>query len=196
MNEAASAVAQLASREEAERQRAAAQLYRAGLALADSAIEAWRADAEFAGLLRGLPTVGVAVHAERFAAIRAAFGSPPLAEVPPDQDALEFELDFAASGGTVLLDILTTRDPAGGGAIARFLAKSGEGIQQVEFPVADVDRATELLRSRFALQPIYPATRPGANGARVNFFLAATVEGKKVLIELVEYERPHSQPQH
>ena len=84
------------------------------------------------------------------------------------------------------LDILTTRDPGGTGAIARYLQKFGEGIQQIEINVTDVDRATEILRSRFALEPIYPATRAGADGTRVNFFLAPAPEGKKVLIELVE----------
>jgi hypothetical protein len=49
-----------------------------------------------------------------------------------------------------------------------------------------VDRATAILRSRFGLAPIYPATRAGADGTRVNFFLAATPDGKKVLIELVQ----------
>ena len=32
----------------------------------------------------------------------------------------------------------------------------------------------------FALPPIYPATRAGADDTRVNFFLAATPEGKKL----------------
>ena len=50
----------------------------------------------------------------------------------------------------------------------------------------DIDRATELLRSQFALQPIYPATRAGADGTRVNFFLVPLPDGKKLLIELVE----------
>ena len=72
--------------------------------------------------------------------------------------------------GRCTSDILTTPVPAGSGAIARFLEKFGEGIQQVEIDVTDVDRATEILRTRFKLDPIYPATRPGANGTRVNFF--------------------------
>src|SRR5580704_3438507 len=54
---------------------------------------------------------------------------------------------------------------------------------------ADVDRATEILRTRFALAPLYPATRPGADGTRVNFFLATAPDAKKVLIELVEAAR-------
>ena len=79
----------------------------------------------------------------------------------------------------VRLDILTTKAPGGNGAIARFLEKFGEGIQQVEIDVTDVDRATEILRTRFKVEPIYPATRPGANGTRVNFFLVTASEQPK-----------------
>ena len=50
----------------------------------------------------------------------------------------------------------------------------------------DVDAATAILRRDFALEPIYPATRAGANGTRVNFFLATGGDGRKILIELVE----------
>ncbi len=127
--------------------------------------------------------VGIAVAPETFEKIHAANGFPKLADVPPDQDAKEFELHFEEH---IELDVLTTHEPAGQGAIARFLAKFGEGIQQVEIYVGEVDRATEILRARFGLAPIYPATRAGADGTRVNFFLATTPEGKKVLIELVE----------
>ena len=84
--------------------------------------------------------------------------------------------------------ILTTREPGGKGAIARFLEKFGEGIQQIEVYVSDVSRATEILRSRFELEPIYPAARAGAGGTHINFFLAPVLQGKKVLIELVEAE--------
>ncbi len=84
------------------------------------------------------------------------------------------------------MDVLTTRDPAGHGAIARFLGKLGTGIQQVECDVRDVTRATELLRTRFSVEPIYPETRAGADGTRVNFFLVPAEENRKILIELVE----------
>ena len=132
-------------------------------------------------------TVGIAVLPETFDKIRAANGSPPLADAPADQDVLEFELEFSDSGMSyVRLDILTTKAPGGNGAIARFLEKFGEGIQQVELDVTDVDRATEILRTRFKIEPIYPATRPGANGTRVNFFLVTARNNQKVLVELVE----------
>ncbi len=127
--------------------------------------------------------LGIAVQPENFDRIRSANGSPPLANVPPDQDALEFELVLGSYGA---LDILTSREPKGAGAIARYLQKFGEGIQQIEVNVTDVDRATKILRTRFALTPIYPAARPGADGTRVNFFLVPAPDGKKFLIELVE----------
>src|SRR5579863_8099489 len=190
-------ISQLADSDPAKRRAAATRLHSAGTALCLSATREWLKDIEFRGLVRpALPdaavdsiaegvrcTVGIAVQPETFQRIRALRGSPRLADVPPDQDAMEFELrpddreDF---------DILTTREPGGAGAIARYLQKFGEGIQQIEIAVASVDRATEILRERFGLSPVYPATRPGADGTRVNFFLARAAEGKKVLIELVE----------
>jgi hypothetical protein len=130
-----------------------------------------------------LLTVGVAVGPSQFEVIRQQAGSPRLAAAPPDQDALEFELAFAHG---VRLDILTTRDATSQGAIARFLGKFGAGIQQVECNVRDVTRATELLRTRFAVEPIYPETRAGADGTRVNFFVVPAQENRKILIELVE----------
>ena len=176
------AIAGLGAAEESARFRAAASLYEAGSAAALAATSAWRQDAELAALFTGHPTVGVAVEPEKFDKIRRANGSPALADVPPDQDAREFELEFP---GNVLLDILTTREPHGAGAIARFLDRRGEGIQQVELPVKDVDRATSILRERFSLQPVYPETRRGANATRINFFLVPTPAAGKVLIELV-----------
>jgi hypothetical protein len=168
------------------REEAARELFRQGCSSAEPVLRDWFADAEFRKLIPSsgaLLTVGIAVEPARFETIRQAAGRPRLAEVPPDQDALEFELRFAHG---VRLDILTTHDAAGGGAIARFLARFGEGIQQVECDVRDVARATELLRTRFAIQPVYPETRPGADGTRVNFFLVPADEGRKILIEMVE----------
>jgi hypothetical protein len=59
-------------------------------------------------------------------------------------------------------------------------------VQQVEFRCSDVDRAAAILREQFGVQSVYPQKRPGADGAQVNFFLALSAHGKKVLIELYE----------
>jgi len=169
-----------------ERAQAAHELFRLGCAAAEPVLRNWFADAEFRALARSgssLLTVGIAVDPPRFETIRKRFGQPRLADAPADQDVIEFELEFPHG---VRLDVLTTRAPEGDGAIARFLARFGEGIQQVECDVRDVARATEILRSHFALQPIFPAARAGADGTRVNFFLVPVDEGRKILIELVE----------
>jgi len=194
-------IARLADDDPAERALTAFELFRAGFARALESLKTWEQVDEWQKLTvrekfrGGTPpfpydtrlTVGIAVLPETFDKIRAANGTPPLADAPADQDVLEFELEFAYSGMPyVHLDILTSTAPGGKGAIARFLEKFGEGIQQVEIDVTDVDQATEILRTRFGLQPIYASTRAGANGTRVNFFLVPTPENQKVLIELVE----------
>ena len=167
------------------RTAAATEIYRRGRAPADGAVYRWWTDQEFASLFGAAPavTVGLAVHRQTFARIREANGSPKLAEVPPDQDAEEFELHFP---NDISLDVLTARDEQGPGAIARFLAKFGEGVQQVEFRCSNVDRATQILREKFGVEPIYPQTRPGANNTRVNFFLISLPDRGKVLIELYQ----------
>jgi hypothetical protein len=192
-NPLSSAIANLSAIEISARIAAASEIYQHGRKPADRAIFDWWQDTELSGLLLGpnpLVTVGVAVKPETFALIRAANAEPDLARVPPDQDAEEFELRFANG---IELDILTTEDPAGPGAIARFLSRFGEGVQQVEFCCLNVDRATTILRERFDVAPIYPHARPGANGTTINFFLLpASGEGKntKVLIELYESPKP------
>jgi len=196
-------IADLADANPEKRRVAAEVLFTAGCMLGREAVEKWTRDAFFREILlrdsaRNAPlddgadgeartTVGIAVAPETFTRIQAANGHPRLADMPQDPDALEFELHFSKP---VRLDILTTKQPGGEGAIARFLAKFGEGIQQVEYEVLDVDRATQILAERFGVTAIYPATRAGANGTRVNFFLAPTGGGKKILIELVEAAHP------
>ena len=183
----------LGSPEPAERERAVRALFESGTILARDAISRWLEFPPLAALLTGeVPggleiTVGIAVQTETFDRLQAANGSPRLADVPPDQDAKEFELEFQ---GGVRLDILSTRQPGGGGAIDRFLGKFGEGIQQIEIAVCDVDRATDALRDTFSIAPIYPAARAGAGGTRVNFFLVPAGDRGKVLIEFVEKRQP------
>ena len=180
-----SAVADLSSSDPVMRSAAATEIYRRGRAPADRVVYIWWSNPGFAELFGASPavTVGLAVKRATFARIREANGLPPLARVPPDQDAEEFELHFPDD---IALDVLTTGDPGGQGAIARYLAKFGEGVQQVEFHCSNVDRATQILKENFGVQPIYPQTRPGAGGARVNFFLVPSVNSGKILIELYE----------
>jgi hypothetical protein len=180
------AIAALTSDDNPARTAAAAEIFRFGRARADRVASEWLTDSELSALLLGpnpAVTVGLAVERETFVKIRVANGTPRLADVPSDQDAEEFELHFPDG---VSLDVLTTRAPGGPGAIASFLSKFGEGVQQVELRCAKVDRATEILKEKFGVTAIYPETRPGADGTRVNFFLVPVPENGKVLIELYE----------
>ena len=187
-------ISQLAGANAKERETAAYALFRVGCASAEPVLKKWFAAPEFCALApRGgvLLTVGLAVEPPTFEAIRAHFGQPPLAEVPADQDVLEFELSFAHG---VRLDVITPRTATGEGAIAKFIARFGEGIQQVECDVRDVSRATEILQQRFQVQPIYPQIRAGANQTRVNFFLVPIADDRKLLIELVEPAKKAKKP--
>jgi hypothetical protein len=180
------AIEGMSSPESETRAVSATEIYKTGRALADHAAFPWWSDEELAALLNGNDpkmTIGLAVSPERFKEIHEASGLPRLSEVPPDQDALEFELHFA---GGLSMDVLTSKDPGGSGAIAKFLTKFGEGIQQIEYLCKDVDRATQILKAKFNVPAIYPETRPGADGTRVNFFLITAPDSGKLLIELYE----------
>ncbi len=182
------AIADLWSADASKRSAAAGEIYRLGRATAGSAVSDWWAESELSALLHGPTpaiTVGLAVQRDTFGRIRIANGTPRLSDVPPDQDAEEFELHFAQG---VELDILTAREPGGSGAIAKYLAKFGEGIQQVEYRCANVHRAAQILKEKFSVAPVYPATRNGADNTRVNFFIVASPDGGKVLIELYELQ--------
>ena len=168
------------------RMASATEIHHLGRALGRDAVFPWWDDSELFSLLEGSNpyiTVGLAVSPARFEKIREACGLPRLAEVPPDQDVCEFELHLP---GGLSLDVLTSKDPAGSGAIAKYLQKFGEGVQQVEFRCKDVDRATQIIQQKFSVRPVYPAPRPGANGTRINFFLLSAPSAGKVLIELYE----------
>jgi hypothetical protein len=180
------AIENLSSGNPEARVTAATEIHHLGRGLADHAVYPWWSDRELATLLSAdspVVTVGVAVTRERFEQIREANGLPRLADIPPDQDAQEFELHFP---GGLTLDVLTSKDVNGNGAIAKYLQKFGEGIQQVEFRCEDVTRATRILQEKFSVNPVYPAARPGADGTRVNFFLISAPAAPKILIELYE----------
>ena len=61
-----------------------------------------------------------------------------------------------------------------------------KGFSRWSLLCKDVDRATALLQEKFGVKAVYPETRAGADGTRVNFFLVATQENERVLIELYE----------
>lgn len=67
--------------------------------------------------------------------------------------------------------------------IAKFLTRSGAGIQQMAYRVTDIEAASEILRSR-GLRLLYDAPRRGTADSRINFVHPKDAGG--VLVELVE----------
>lgn len=70
--------------------------------------------------------------------------------------------------------------------IARFLERSGPGVQQVAYTVDDIDAACAALRAR-GVRVLYEQPRRGTGGARINFVHPKDAGG--VLVELVEPPR-------
>jgi methylmalonyl-CoA/ethylmalonyl-CoA epimerase len=67
--------------------------------------------------------------------------------------------------------------------IARFLDRSGPGLQQVAYTVEDVEVAGAKLRER-GVRLLYDSPRRGTAGSRINFVHPRDAGG--VLVELVE----------
>ncbi|BBH64499.1 methylmalonyl-CoA epimerase [Actinoplanes sp. OR16] len=68
-------------------------------------------------------------------------------------------------------------------AIAKFLDRSGPGLQQLAYTVADVEAAAAALRTK-GLRLLYDTPRRGTAGSRINFVHPKDAGG--VLVELVE----------
>ena len=67
--------------------------------------------------------------------------------------------------------------------IARFLDRSGPGLQQLAYRVTDVDKVCEVLRER-GVRLLYDAPKRGTANSRINFVHPKDAGG--VLVELVE----------
>ena len=72
------------------------------------------------------------------------------------------------------------------GAIARHIAKQGEGMQHVAYRVDNIDQALQEMRAK-GVALIDERARPGARKARVAFLHPKSTKG--VLIELVEPQK-------
>src|SRR5512132_1598920 len=100
-------------------------------------------------------------------------------EVNEEQGVREAMMAVGDSGSHVQLLAPLTADST----IAKFLDRSGPGVQQVAYRVEDVEEASTLLRER-GLRLLYDAPRRGTAGSRVNFVHPKDAGG--VLVELVQ----------
>ena len=72
--------------------------------------------------------------------------------------------------------------------IGKFLDRSGPGIQQMAYRVADIDEVCATLRDR-GIRLLYDAPKGGTAGSRVNFIHPKDAGG--VLVELVQPGNGH-----
>jgi methylmalonyl-CoA/ethylmalonyl-CoA epimerase len=72
--------------------------------------------------------------------------------------------------------------------IAKFIGRSGPGLQQLAYRVTDVEAAAEVLRGA-GLRMLYETAKTGTAGSKVNFVHPKDAGG--VLIELVQPGEGH-----
>lgn len=143
--------------------------------------------AQVGDLLLAIDHVGIAVP-DLDAAIafhRDVLGLVPVHEETNAEQGVR-EAMLAAPGaiagdGSAQVQLLAPTGPES--TIARFLDRSGPGLQQLAYRVTDVEQVSAVLRER-GLRLLYDAPRRGTGGSRINFVHPKDAGG--VLIELVE----------
>jgi methylmalonyl-CoA/ethylmalonyl-CoA epimerase len=91
------------------------------------------------------------------------------------------EAMLAVGDGETRIQLLAPLTPES--TIAKFIGRSGPGLQQLAFRVDDVEAVSATLRER-GLRLLYDAPRRGTAGSRVNFVHPKDAGG--VLVELVQ----------
>ena len=102
-------------------------------------------------------------------------------ETNEEQGVREAMLAVGPEPGGPRLQLLAPARPDS--AIAKFLDRSGPGLQQLAYTVADVEAAAAVLRGR-GLRLLYDEPRRGTAGSRINFVHPKDAGG--VLVELVQ----------
>ena len=143
-------------------------------------------DADSPGLPEGLLTtidhVGIAVPdlREAIAFYELAFGVHSVHEEINEEQGVH-EAMVAVGDGDTRIQLLAPLNEDS--TIAKFIGRSGPGLQQLAFRVADIDAVSATLRER-GLRLLYDVPKRGTADSRVNFVHPKDAGG--VLVELVE----------
>src|ERR671932_2405790 len=142
-----------------------------------------------AGLFTAVDHVGVAVpdYDVGITFYRDVFGLRVVHEEVNEEQGVR-EAMLAVGDGDTRLQVLAPLTPES--TIARFLERSGPGLQQVAYRVEDVEAVSAALRER-GVRLLYDAPRRGTAGSRINFVHPKDAGG--VLVELVQ-PAPHTPP--
>ena len=135
-----------------------------------------------ADLFTAIDHVGVAVNDldVAIAFYRDTYGMTLVHEEANEEQGVREAMMAVGSSGSCV-QLLAPLSPES--TIAKFLDRSGPGVQQVAYRVVDVDAVSRTLRER-GLRLLYVAPRRGTANSRVNFIHPKDAGG--ILVELVE----------
>lgn len=102
-------------------------------------------------------------------------------EVNESQGVHEAMLSVRGSTSGTAVQLLAPLNAAS--TIAKFIDRSGPGLQQLAYRVSDIDTVADLLRAQ-GIRLLYDEARRGTAGSRINFIHPKDAGG--VLVELVE----------
>lgn len=142
-----------------------------------------------AGLFTHIDHVGVAVRNldEAISFYEDKYGMKMAhREVNPEQGVEEAMMSVGDS--TSCIQLLAPLSETS--TIAKFIEKSGVGIQQMAYRVENIDDVCATLKER-GLRLLYPEPKRGTAGSRINFIHPKDAGG--ILVELVE---PNPNPEH
>lgn len=133
-------------------------------------------------LFTAVDHVGVAVRDldEAITFYRDAFGMEVTHEETNEEQGVREAMVAVGDSGTSIQLLAPLDDDS---TIAKFLERSGPGMQQLAYRVEDLDQVSQVLRDR-GLRLLYDAPRRGTSNSRVNFIHPKDAGG--VLVELVE----------
>jgi methylmalonyl-CoA/ethylmalonyl-CoA epimerase len=137
-------------------------------------------------LFTAIDHVGIAVPDldEAMAFYRDTFGMETVHEETNEEQGVREAMVAVGDSGSCI-QLLAPLSPES--TIAKFLDRSGPGMQQLAYRVDDVEAVADVLRQR-GVRLLYDAPRRGTSGSRVNFVHPKDAGG--VLIELVEPATP------
>ena len=126
--------------------------------------------------------VGIAVADldEAIAFYRDTFGILSVHEEVNEEQGVR-EAMLAVGDGSTRIQLLAPLSPSS--TIAKFLDRSGPGVQQVAYTVEDIEAVSATLRQR-GMRLLYDQPRRGTSDSRVNFVHPKDAGG--VLVELVQ----------
>jgi methylmalonyl-CoA/ethylmalonyl-CoA epimerase len=140
-----------------------------------------------AHLFTAIDHVGIAVADldEAIAFYRDTFGMELAHEETNEEQGVREAMMAVGDSGSHI-QLLAPLSPAS--TIAKFLDKSGPGMQQMAYRVTDVEQVSAVLRER-GVRLLYDEPRRGTSDSRINFVHPKDAGG--VLVELVEPAGSH-----